>query len=189
MSLDELHRETPIAEIPVVYLGECPEHGWHGRNVCPTCREVGQISLLVTSRSNPRYFHMVQVSQSLVRFRGGGREKLKMEGRCRMCLRPRGPDSRIELSEGGPFELGARPLTRHHLLPERWFKHQLPPTRALRSAEANVVPLCRPCHDEVEWSIESRRMLRRALGPDEVSFMIQLAGEAWVDHRYPSSQG
>lgn len=190
MSLDELHQITPDARM--VFLGECVTHGWHGRNVCPACREAGQIAVQVLSKprlGEPRRYHTVLVTQSLVRFRGGGREKIKMEGRCRMCLRPRGPDSRIELDAGGPFELGARPLTRHHLVPERWFKNQLPPTRALRSAEANVVPLCRPCHDGVETDIESRRMLRRVLGPDEVAFVIQLAGRSWMDSRYPSSQG
>ena len=187
--MDELHEVTPEAAAPVVYLGECVRHGWHGRNVCPLCREEGQITLLVRSSQNPGHFHTVQISQSLVRFRGGGREKIKLEGRCRMCLRPRGPDSRLEWdAAGGEFGLGARPLTRHHLIPERWFKGQLPPTRALRSSESNIVPLCRPCHDGVEIDVESRRMLRRVLGPDEVSFMIQLAGAPWVAARYPTSQ-
>lgn len=85
-----------------------------------------------------------------------------------------------------PFSFdGTRPLTRHHLLPLEWFKHQLAPTRALRSVDANIIPLCRQCHDEVENDDESRRMLRRSLGPDEASFAIQLAGEHWFEDRYP----
>lgn len=167
-------------------VGECHLHGWHGKTVCPPCSKQGKVTLPVMARAgSPRRYRLVNVSSSLLIFRGGGREKTRQEGRCRMCLRPRGPDSKQEWLQT-PFSFdGTRPLTRHHLLPLEWFKYQLAPTRAVRSVDANIVPLCRQCHDEVEDDEESRRMLRRALGADEVSFAIQLAGEQWFEERYP----
>ena len=63
-------------------------------------------------------------------YRDGGRSKVEEEGRCRLCLR----DQRI------------RPLTRHHVVPKRWFRSRGLPN-SLRDADANIVPLCRPCHD------------------------------------------
>lgn len=169
-------------------VGECPRHGWHGRVVCPPCSQDGHVAVHVRctpKAGKPRRYRLVYVSASLLIFRGGGREKARQEARCRMCLRPRGPDTKREWMET-PFSFdGTRPLTRHHLLPLEWFKHQLAPTRALRSVDANIIPLCRQCHDEVENDDESRRMLRRSLGPDEASFAIQLAGEHWFEDRYP----
>ncbi len=171
-----------------VFIGECTVHGWHGKTVCPPCATEGKVALHVLASSEygkPRRYYLVYVSSSLLVFRGGGREKARQEGRCRMCLRPRGPDSKQEWLKT-PFSFdGTRQLTRHHLLPLEWFKHQLPPTRALRSVDANIIPLCRQCHDEVERDEESRRMLRRSLGADEAAFAIQLAGEGWFDQRYP----
>lgn len=169
-------------------VGDCPIHGWHGKVVCPPCRGGGQVAVYVLARpkiGKPRSYRLVEISESLLVFRGGGREKARNEARCRMCLRPRGPDSRQEWLKT-PFAFdGTRPLTRHHIVPLGWFKNQLPATRALRSVDANIVPLCRQCHDEVENDIESRRMLRRVLGPDEASFAIQLASINWFDSRYP----
>lgn len=176
-----------------IMLGECIRHGWHGKTVCPACREVGQVALPVRAhrRSSPREYRLVHISQSMLRFRGGGREKVRQEARCRMCLRPRGPDSRGEWVKGTAggkvFAIGGRSLTRHHIVPQEWFKHQPPPTRAIRSTDPNIVPLCRPCHDEVELEEEGRRMLRRVLGAEEVAFMLQLAGEDWVNAKYPPS--
>lgn len=173
------------------FIGECPNHGWHGKTVCPHCREVGHVALHVMLPPKvglPRRYGIVYVSQSLLRFRGGGREKLRQEARCRMCLRPRGPETVREWQSTLDAQhnyIGSRPLTRHHLIPENWFKFQLRPTRAVRSVDANIVPLCRPCHDEVEHDEESRRMLRRVLGSDEIAFVIQLAGEEWFNERYP----
>lgn len=169
------------------FVGECVLHGWHGRTVCPPCSQDGHVALHVRS-PNSGNMRLVYVSSSLLRFRGGGREKCRLENRCRMCLRPRGPESTREwrmLEAQNAVAVGGRPLTRHHLLPLEWFKRQPGPTRAVRSVDANIVPLCRVCHDEVENDVESRRMLRRVLGAEEVSFMIQLASEAWMDARYP----
>jgi hypothetical protein len=166
---------------PQIFLGECPVHGWHGKTVCPACRETGQIAVIVSNSPS-----LIYVTESLIRFRGGGREKLRQEARCRMCLRPRGPDTPKEWAQVGG-QVGGRTLTRHHIVPERWFKHQVPPTRALRGVDPNVVPLCRGCHDEVEHDREGRRMLRRVLGTEEIAFAIQIAGEAWFDQRYPKT--
>lgn len=172
----------------VTFVGECVDHGWHGRTVCPACSVLGRVVLQVRSPISGSY-RLAQVSSSLLRFRGGGREKCRQENRCRMCLRPRGPETlhefEDEVARGLIHRLGSRPLTRHHLLPLWWFKRQPPPTRAVRSVDANIVPLCRICHDDVENEEEGRRMLRRVLGGDEVAFAIQLATEAWMDSRYP----
>lgn len=169
-------------------VGECALHGRHGKTVCPPCAREGHVALHVLADpevAKPRRYRLIYVSASLLIFRGGGREKARQEARCRMCLRPRGPDSKREWLQT-PFSFdGTRPLTRHHLLPLEWFKYQLPPTRAIRSVDANMIPLCRQCHDEIELDEESRRMLRRVLGADEASFAIQLAGEEWFNERYP----
>jgi hypothetical protein len=197
-----LERWEPPAT-PVI-LGECVRHGWHGRTVCPTCREQGAVALEV--RTNIRRLKIVEVNSSLLRFRGGGREKVRQEARCRMCLRSKGPDSRKEWEQSLPIAqrepdhmhnvllgelpepkfVGSRSLTRHHLVPEYWFKKQPPATRAVRSVDANIIPLCRPCHEEVERDKESRRMLRRVLGAEEVAFAIQIATVDWFNSRYPS---
>lgn len=94
--------------------------------------------------------------------------KVAREGHCRMCLRHQ----------------SIRPLSRHHLIPQSWFRQRGLVTR-LRNAAANIVPLCRLCHDEVEQDIGSRRMLRRSLTQEEVAFVIDVIGAAWFDRRYP----
>lgn len=101
----------------------------------------------------------------------------KMENAvCRMCLRSR----------------KIRMLTRHHLVPESWFLKQPLHIRLVRNAHANIVPLCRPCHDRVDsrdpverW--ESRRYLRRSLSQQEVAFAIQVRGRSWLDAEYPKT--
>lgn len=98
----------------------------------------------------------------------------KMETICRMCTRPR----------------EVRPLTRHHLVPESWFLKQPLPLRLIRNAHANIVPLCRPCHDRIDSReeyvrLEARRYLRRSLSQQEIAFAIQVRGRAWLNHHYP----
>jgi hypothetical protein len=109
------------------------------------------------------------VSPTLVVSRNKGWQKLQEEGRCRMCLRP----------------ATLRPLTRHHLVPLRWFRAH-PKLEPLRHADANIVPLCRPCHHEVEKIGDHARVeLRSVLGAAEVAFALQLVGPEWLDARYP----
>lgn len=94
-----------------------------------------------------------------------------------MCLRP----ARV------------RQLTRHHLIPQSWFASVMRASCGgdwfalwrLMNADANIVPLCRPCHDLVEVDREARVMLRRVLTVEELAFMIQVRGRVWVEHRYP----
>ena len=93
---------------------------------------------------------------------------------CRMCGRPG----------------HVRPITRHHLVPESWFRRQPLSLRSIRNAHANLVPLCRPCHDLVDSRDEderreSRRFLRRSLSQQEISFAIQVRGREWLDFHYP----
>lgn len=93
---------------------------------------------------------------------------------CRMCLR----SSRV------------RPITRHHLVPDAWFRKQPTHLRAIRNAHANIVPLCRACHDRVDAQDlaerrEARRHLRRSLAQQEIAFAIQVRGLDWLDLHYP----
>lgn len=95
---------------------------------------------------------------------------------CRMC----GREKRI------------RPITRHHLVPIAWFAKlaEDDPRRALRNATANLIPLCRPCHDLVDARdpvvrAEGRRMLRRSLGQAEIAFAIHVRGRSWLAFHYP----
>lgn len=75
--------------------------------------------------------------------------KFRAEGRCRLCQR-----------------LGSvRQLTRHRIVPGAFGGAYVP---------ANVVPLCRPCHDEVDNRnlrdrLRARRMLRAVLWPVEIA--------------------
>lgn len=124
---------------------------------------------------------LIRLSSSLLLYYSGGREKVSVEGRCRMC--------RL-----GP----PRVLTRHHLVPQSWFKNRLfvqsrsggggrlVDRHLIRDCDANVVPLCIQCHRAVEHDEQARRMLRKVLGANEMAFMVQLVGEEWVDERYPS---
>lgn len=110
-----------------------------------------------------------QIPDSLFRWY----DKLRAEGHCRMCLRPD----------------AVRPLTRHHLVPQRWFTHQKHDLRwALwRNVSANIIPLCRACHDSVEHEWDSRKMLRRLLTQEEIALAVALRGMDWLDHAYPRS--
>lgn len=97
----------------------------------------------------------------------------KSEGRCRMCQRPR----------------RVRPLTRHHLVPLRWFMGDGYRYRTIRNSNANIVPLCRPCHDLIEdYDPIARKMLRRLLTQQEVAFAVRLRGIAWLNWEYPLDQ-
>lgn len=92
------------------------------------------------------------------------------EGQCRMCQRSK----------------RVRPLTRHHLVPLRWFLGDGERYRTVRNANANIVPLCRPCHDQIEEHDPiARRMLRRLLTQQEVAFAIRVKGVEWLHREYP----
>lgn len=111
-------------------------------------------------------------SPGLRRVNCSGKEKVKTEGQCRLCQEPGSWGS---------------DLTRHHLVPEVWFRLRRT-WRALwlcRNADPNIIPLCRPCHDRVEESESARRELRPLLAQDEVAFAFQSIGRAWLDATYP----
>lgn len=100
--------------------------------------------------------------------------KMQAEGHCRMCLRP----ARV------------RELTKHHIVPVSWLLRQPLPLRMIRNAHANIIPLCRPCHDIVDNRDEddrmrARRYLRRCLSQQEITFAIQIRGKQWLDAQYP----
>jgi hypothetical protein len=77
-------------------------------------------------------------------------------------------------------------LTRHHVVPLSWFRDR-PRFAPLRHVDANIVPLCEPCHKQIERRdpAHARVELRRLLYPHEVAFVLQTAGRAWLDWRYP----
>lgn len=112
------------------------------------------------------------VNPTLIVQRGKGWIKCREEGACRMCRRP----------------MQVRLLTRHHVVPLSWFRTR-PRFAPLRNADANIVPLCEPCHKQVERRNppHARVELRRLLGPHEVAFVLQTAGREWLDWRYPPS--
>lgn len=92
------------------------------------------------------------------------------EGQCRMCERKR----------------QVRPLTRHHLVPMRWFLGPGARFRMVRNANANIIPLCRLCHDQIEERDPiARRMLRKLLTQQEVAFAVRLRGIEWLNREYP----
>lgn len=100
--------------------------------------------------------------------------KMRAEGHCRMCLRP----------------ASVRPLTRHHIIPESWFLRQPMHLRVVRNAHANIVPLCRPCHDlvdnrDADEKKTARRGLRRSFSQSEIAFAVQVRGLDWLNATYP----
>lgn len=122
--------------------------------------------------------HGFIVSRELKRKRSCGRAKAIEEGHCRLCLRPAS-----EYPHENP--LAIRRMTRHHLVPRRWWRHRPRMAALYRDVDANIVPLCRPCHDLVEESVLYRRMLRHVMTQAEVTFCIQVCGKVWLDRRYP----
>lgn len=92
------------------------------------------------------------------------------EGACRMCRRP----------------AKVRPLTRHHLVPQRK-RDRIPNTPGVGGIHhpGNVVPLCRPCHDRVETDGLAAAMLRRVMHHDEVRFVRDTMGARWLNRNYP----
>lgn len=91
-------------------------------------------------------------------------EKMKAEGQCRLCWRK-------DRGSGG------RELTKHRLVPGRHGGEYI---------VANVIPLCRRCHDEVEREDPlSRRMLRPKLWPMEVAHGKKKLGEEIFELMYP----
>lgn len=122
------------------------------------------------------------IAPEIARRTDKGATKVKLEGRCRMCRRPS----------------SVRTLTRHHLVPQVWFRRLVQQLEAegndqraweirmLRDADANIVPLCVPCHKQVEGDTGYRRMLRKLLDPVEATFCVKVRGLRWFDLYYPA---
>jgi len=110
------------------------------------------------------------VNPTLIVQRGKGWIKCREEGACRMCRR----------------SSAIRPVTRHHIVPLSWFRVR-PRFAPLRNADSNIVPLCEPCHKQVERRNppHARVELRRLLSNREIAFVLQTAGPEWLDWRYP----
>lgn len=100
--------------------------------------------------------------------------KVIAEGQCRYCRRA----------------WAIRAPTRHHLVPESWFLQQPRPLQLIRNAHANIIPLCRGCHDLIDNRVRSerlkaRKMLRVVLTQAEIAFAIAVRGQEWLDAEYP----
>jgi len=105
----------------------------------------------------------------------GAWEKVRAEGKCRFCGRP----------------WSVRRATRHHVVPQSWFKKEGVAFRASMNDGRNVIGLCRPCHDRVdlpgdaEERLKARRELRVTMTQAEVAFAIAARGKRWLDRNYP----
>lgn len=111
----------------------------------------------------------MMVSDSLIVYRSKGRTKLDEERLCRMC----------GTSRGG--------MTRHHIVPKRWFKEMLGEGKGakIRDCDNNIVPLCAHCHHDIENNADGRQMLRKVLSVSELAFGIQLVGNTQFNAWYP----
>lgn len=126
----------------------------------------------------------ITVSPSLRYKSGAGKNKVRAEGHCRMCRR-----AAAELTDLAGRPDAIRLMTRHHLVPQEFFRIH-PEWKHLRGCDANVVPLCRSCHDLVElpdWmgGRDHRHMLRKVITQAEIAFVIQVRGLDWLESRYP----
>lgn len=117
---------------------------------------------------------LVQLPSRSLRSPKTTQHKMLCEAHCRMCGRPD----------------HVRELTKHHLVPVHWFLNQPWLLREIRNAHANIIPLCRVCHDRVDNKngaerAQARRELRRCLSVQELAFAIQVRGKEWIDTEYP----
>jgi hypothetical protein len=136
--------------------------------VTPLLRRSGE---LLPDPTSARAAGRVGLPPALAVSHQKGFAKLRQENRCRMCQRP----------------ASVRPLTRHHVVPRSWFKER-PKLACLQHADANIVPLCAPCHSDVERPGDHARIeLRRLLRPGELAFALRTAGRRWLDRRYPAN--
>lgn len=124
-------------------------------------------------KPSKRTLRVIGIPKSLLSHQPSSAEKCRLEGRCRMC----GRSAKV------------RQLTQHHVVPLEWWRDIALEYRSRRNVNANIVPLCRPCHDEVDhWSerrLPARSMLRRTMSQQEVAFAIACAGLPWVEENYP----
>ena len=107
-------------------------------------------------------------------------DKMNAEGRCRLCERPSAKGRKDR--EGFNMDpAGARQLTKHRLVPGRF---------GGRYEYANTVPLCVPCHRDVEAPDPvARRMLRTKLWSVEVAHILEHMGAVWLAAMYPKGAG
>lgn len=72
-------------------------------------------------------------------------------------------------------------ITKHHMVPQ---------ADGGRNDPANIVGLCRACHDLIDkmplWRrIPQRAELRRLLDPEEIAYVRAVKGQEWLDYHYP----
>lgn len=92
----------------------------------------------------------------------GARAKVRGEGRCR------NPDCRT----------GQRPEW-HHIVPRSQFASR----NHLQNHEDNAVPLCHHCH--MTWHQNVTVLRRSDLKASEVAFILENAGQHFLDRHYP----
>lgn len=81
-------------------------------------------------------------------------------------------------------------ITRHHMIPRsmsgRKLRAKIRP--AIYGHRCNIIKLCRDCHLRVERDEGTMRSsLRDLLNPNELRFLQQTAGPAWLNKNYPRS--
>lgn len=94
-----------------------------------------------------------------------GLEKMRREGRCRVCA-------------------GRYLLSRHHVVPKG---------QRGDDVDENLVPLCGECHGALHRDDQPQfrggrtigQVLRVKLRADELAYIVAKKGEAWLDAHYP----
>lgn len=107
-----------------------------------------------------------------------GVEKVKREGRCRVC-KARG----VYSSEPNPY--GHVLLTRHHTVPK---------SAGGDDVDDNIGPVCGDgtvgCHSDIEeYRAGAREAYRLAMTPSEVAYVTARKSLAWLDRHYPEPGG
>jgi 5-methylcytosine-specific restriction endonuclease McrA len=97
------------------------------------------------------------------RDRRAGRDKLKRDRKCRGC---------------GQIHLN---VFRHHIVPKG--------SQGGDDVDANLIPLCSLCHDDLhhhpgEERIKVRLAVRESLREEELAYVEQKVGLAWLDRFY-----
>lgn len=106
------------------------------------------------------------LKKKMRKYSQSAREKVRDEGRCR------NPHCTTVLV-GKPDW--------HHLVPRSKFGKY---DKRVHSVD-NAAPLCRACH--TAWHQNITVLSRSDLTESEVSFIISVMGEAWIDRNYPEN--
>lgn len=105
-----------------------------------------------------------KIRKALSRRALAARQKIRDEGRCR---NPHCSNALVIKPDW------------HHLVPRSKFGKY---DERVHSVD-NAVPLCRVCH--TKWHQNITVLCRSSLSESEVSFIISVMGDGWIDRKYP----